>query len=279
MALRYDIHRPSVITPEDYQYVSQECMKIEGLGDIEIVMRERARLQCHMEKTGGKFSDHEHGGSCYICGSAFAIYTITFYHPKSNTYLRVGSECAKKLEFDDGGLFRSQIHSALQHQAGKAKAAVILADKGLDAAYAAYAGKVDKWEENTIRDIVGKLVQYGNLSDKQYAFLGNLLTKIETRAERDAAQKAEHDAADVLPPTGDRIEITGVIMSRKSQEFGPDRLLVKSDAGWKVFGNIPSALCECGVGHRVSFFARVSPSEKDPKFGYYQRPTKAKRIG
>ena len=134
---RTDIHRPSAIIPEDYSFVAFDYIRLE-MGDIlqncAMLQEARAIKKAHMDRTGGKYSQHEHGGSCHVCGAS-AIYTVTFYHEKTNSYIKTGQDCAEKLEmsFSDKGmnLFRNAIADARHAVAGKKKAQVILADAGM----------------------------------------------------------------------------------------------------------------------------------------------------
>lgn len=189
-------------------------------------------------------------------------------------------DCADKLEWDsgEGEAFRSKAQDAMRRQAGKAKAAAILADKGLDAAWAIYcAADAGEREEGIIKDIVGKLVQYGNLSDAQLAFLSKLLAGIATRAERLAARAAASAAAAPVPCGEDRIKVEGKIVSIKpADDFYPVRMTIEHASGWRVFGTRPAHLAAFEVGAEVAFMAAVKPSHKDPKFGFFSRPTKAK---
>jgi len=105
MSKRTDIHCPSKIVPSDYEYVA--ITYFGGMGrinidDIPFVQEERKRLKDHMNRTSGKYSKHEHGGTCHCCG-AHAIYMIAFYHSKNNEYIKVGQICAEKLDmsFDE----------------------------------------------------------------------------------------------------------------------------------------------------------------------------------
>ncbi len=310
MKARHDAHRPSTIKPMDYEYVAQQCMKIEGLGDCEILMENRKRIAAHMKMTGGKYSGHEHGGNCGVCGSVNAVYTVLFYHAKTNSYIRMGTDCADKCHMgnpEDFRTFRTQVQDALKRRAGKAKAQAILTEGGLDRVWTIYEAttasgfpgeQVDitgrqvpssvPFEERTIFDIVGKLVQYGSISEKQTAFIAKLVSKIDTRAER-ARQRAEEDAKALPCPTG-RLQVEGTVLSTKYQEspYGETlKMLVKTDAGWKVWGTVPSVLeiftdgdVQRGLQHgdRIRFTATVTPSDKDDKFGFFKRPTKAERI-
>lgn len=310
---RTDTHRPSAINPDEYEYVAQECMKIEGLGDCEVVLYNREQVRLHMARTGGTYSGHEHGGNCMVCGSVNAIYTILFYHRPTNTYVRMGEDCARKCDMGgdfDTNAFRAALEDARLHHAGKRKAAALLADWGLTRAWELYLAdaprctcgwaRLNNWhatryefpgaepptpaspctcplfryEENTIRDIVDKLVRYGSISEKSQDFIRGLLGRLDNRAELDAQREAEHAAAAPCP-TG-RVKITGTVLAVKLDEessFGPTtKMLVRSDLGFKVWGTRPSG-SHAEKGDRVEFTATVEPARQDPKFGYYKRPT------
>lgn len=134
-------------------------------------------------------------------------------------------------------------------------------------------------EELTIRDIVGKLVKYGSISDKARNYLKTMLAKIATRPEREAAQLAQKEAAAPCP-TG-RVQITGLVLTVKVPEwansaFPPSvKILVQDDRGFKVWG---SCFANVQRGQRVKFIATVTPSQDDPKFGFYKRPAKGEII-
>ena len=202
--IRTDSHRPSAIVPDNYEFVACEHIKTEGdPGLCEYQNEQRETIRAHMANTGGTYSRHEHGGNCHVCGSVNLIYSILFYHEPSNSYIRVGEDCAQKLEMGgtrEMSAFRAAMRNALEAQAGKRKAQAILADKGLSALWAIYTAPAERaasrdeegivpgqkqlpYEEATICDIVGKLVRYGSVSDKALAFAESLLGKIAKRAE------------------------------------------------------------------------------------------------
>lgn len=289
--MRTDIHRPSAISPEDYEYVAQEVHRIEGMMDIAIVLQNRETINNHMKRTGGTYSGHTHGGNCMVCGSANAIYTVLFYHAKTNSYVRMGQDCAIKCECgsaEDFRNFREHVKAAMACKAGKAKAQLILAEAGLSKAWDIYLdprptgikeSEPIPFEEFTTVDIVGKLVQYGSLSDNQFSFLKKLVGRIDTRAERKAKQEAENAAAKPIPGEG-RYEIVGTVISVKFQEsdFGTTlKMLVKHEDGWKVWGTVPSIL-EVNKGDVVKFKATVQLSKDDPKFGFFKRPACAEVV-
>lgn len=204
---RTDAHRPSAIVPADYNYVAHRYF---GPDALEVNPMGARLISEHMARTGGKYSGHEHGGSCHICG-AHALYTAVFHHVPSNTYIVTGLDCAEKMDMDcgDGDAFRKQIRAALEARAGKRKAEAVLEQNGLGAAWAVYTGPYsDRFEESTITDIVGKLVKYGSISDKQTSFVGNLLNKINNRVAIKAARAAENAASTHIGSVGERREFT-----------------------------------------------------------------------
>lgn len=296
---RTDIHHPSVILPEDYTEVAIWTMNIQGLGDAEFIRREREIVREHMARTGGTYAHVETTGNCQICGNVQAIYLVLFYHAKSNTYVRVGMDCAAKLGMSGNegkwNLFRKNVRDAREAQAGKRKALAILEDAGLGNAWDIFTTEVkfdsnacmlcsgvcrnqyhnvEPWEEHTIRDIVVKLVKYGSISEKQTAFIRSLLQKIQNRPIIAAQRAAEREAATPCPKG--RVRITGTVVGTKVVEDRFNRysgektnILVKSDSGFVVYG---SRFNNVTKGDKVDFTATVTPSEKDMKFGFFKRP-------
>lgn len=283
--MRTDVHRPSVINPDDYEFVACEYLRVDDLGTAQFLMEERAKIRAHMARTGGTYSGHEHGGNCHVCGSVNAVYTVLFYHEKTNSYVRTGTECADKLGYGDAERFRKRCANALEAAAGKRKARAVLEARGLAEAWAIYEKRdehntdPDARNEHTAGDIVGKLVQYGSLSDKQIAFLATLLDRIRRAPEIAAQRAAEAAAAADFPKIDGRTTVEGVVLSVKWSEFAnAPRMLVRADAGWKCWGAVPAIIEDIKVGERVRFDASLKPSDKDPKFGFFKRPTKASKV-
>ena len=84
---RTDVHRPSAINPEEYDFVSFHDHRPDARA---VNLVEREAFRAHMALTGGKFSGHDHGGVCHICGNANAMSVARFHHRRSNTYIEVG---------------------------------------------------------------------------------------------------------------------------------------------------------------------------------------------
>src|SRR4029077_17349995 len=243
------------------------------------ILPERERIRKHMASTGGDYSRHNHGGNCHICGSVNLIYSILYYHAKSNSYIRMGEDCASKLDFGgtrEMNIFRKAVREEMEIAKGKAKAQRVLGEAGLSRAWE-IAQETDRtgfiWEENTITDIVSKLVQYGSISEKQEAFLHKLIGKIDSRAAV-AAQRAEENEAAADCPTG-RVTVTGVILSTRTQEgdYGTTfKMLVRDATGFKVWATCPNWNAQ--KGDLVTFSVKLTPSDRDAKFGFGSRPTK-----
>lgn len=286
--MRTDIHRPSAIQPEDYDFVAFDYRGGSDLGAILMLKNERARLDAHMAQTKGSFSSHEHGGSCYVCG-AHALYLVIFYHAKTNAYIKTGEDCARKMDLAYGDMnpFRRAIHSALDRNKGKAKAQAILESFNLSRAWDIYIATKTRQaeaqtgfatqEELAVEDIVGKVVKYGSFaSDKQRNFLAILVDRVDNRVKRDEERKARWAAERAVAqdcPTG-RVEISGLIIKAEDKEtqFGLVRkMVVKDYRGFLVYSTVPSGVD--GIkGDKITFVATVTPSPNDKKFGFGKRP-------
>lgn len=220
MSTRTDTHRPSVIVPADYRFVA---LGYQGPFMWDLHYEGRRILEAHMKRTGGNWSQHEHGGNCHICG-AHCLYTAIFHHVPSNVYIRTGMDCAEKMECDigDGERFRVMIHNALEAQAGKRKAQAFLASVDLvrawDIAQADIAIDAPRlsWERRTLGDIVGKLVRFGSISDKQVAFVRNLVAKIDAPADT----KPVGPVSQFLGTIDQRMTFTARIMFKTCFEGG-----------------------------------------------------------
>lgn len=290
---RKDIHRPAAIEPADYEFVAFDYLPSSpgDLGAAMFLAEQRKAKRAHMERTGGVYSGHEHGGLCHICGSVNAIYSASFYHAKSNRYIKTGLDCAQKLECAGIDAFKKNVKKAKEAAAGKRKAQAILQEKGLGKAWELYVGDTARdreltRDENTLFDIVSRLVKWGNISDKAAAFLGQLLDRIERApeiaAEKAAAKALEMANAKPVPRSEGRVLVKGEVLSIKEQElmYGVQiRMLVKSEDGFKLFGSVPSAILDkVERGSVVEFNASIKPSDDDKFFGFFSRPSKAKVI-
>jgi len=300
--IRTDVHRPSVINPTEYEFVAFEYVPVDDIGAAMFLQAQREIIREHQSKTRGNYASVNTTGNCMVCGSVNAIYTVLFYHAPTNSYVRMGNDCAQKCDiaFSNGDFdaFKKRVGDARDAVAGKRKAEAHLTDRGYAQAWSLYTiwttpcqcGLRDshgddngtfcicpsskfQYEERTIVDMIGKFVQYGNLTDKQFDFIGSLLNKINHREEIARQRSAEKEAA--APCPSGRLVIEGVIVSVKETDtpYGwVTKILVKHDSGFTVYGSRPSA-SNAGRGERVKFTATVKISDTDPKFGFFSRPT------
>jgi hypothetical protein len=281
---RTDIHRPSVIKVDEYEYVGQEYIKIECPGDCIVLMQMREHIQRHMARTGGTYSTHAHGGNCHICGNVNAMYTILFRHLPTNVYVRAGVECADKLGWGGDDSFRRNVEDYRKNVAGKKKAQTILYDMSASLAWDIYLKPFDAKtrDEAKITDMVSNLVKYGSfVSEKQQAFLGQLVARQvtpvhgpskPTQDERATQWAAEKEAASPCP--SGRVTVTGNVLKVDHREnaYGPvTKMLVKAEAGYMVWVTAPSAFA-IEKGDKITFAATLEPSQDDPKFGFGKRP-------
>ncbi len=264
-------------------------------------MADRARFHAHMKATGGKVAETHNSGTCHICG-ARAMYVARFHHLPSNTYITTGLDCAEKMGIDDPMAFKSfrkRAKAGLAATAGKRKAQKLLEDAQLGDVWAKFvelttplpAGVVGRDErlprqEEIILDVVHGVIRYGNLSEGREKLLANVWHQITVeRPAKQAARAAEMIAAEPVPVTDERVTITGKIVSTKTTEsrFGiVSKMLVVTDAGYKVYGTIPAEfmneVSKTGEhnlrGFRVQFCAKLERSKDDDKFGFFSRPTK-----
>jgi len=300
--LRTDIHRPSVIRPEDYEFVACKYIGCKELDIGECFANADALkyIEQHRAMTGDRYSGHQHGGTCHVCG-ALAMYLAVYYHPATNSYIQMGEDCAQKMDMGDVEAFnplRRAIANAKDAKAGKLKAQAVLSDAGLSRAWEVHQKTqfIDGSPEGIITDIVDKLVRYGSISEKQEALIGKLLYRIDHQAEIEAQRQREREAA--APCPNGRHTVTGEVLKTEERysKYGEVlKMLVKTDGGFLVWGTVPACLEiieetqregtdtwteQRGLrrGDRVEFTANLTRSDRDEKFGFFQRPTKARLL-
>jgi hypothetical protein len=296
---RNDIHSPSNIIPEDYVFVAFGCIKIEG-DPSAVFAAQQARLDLdnHMARTGGTWSSHAHGGVCHICG-AHAIYTIIFWHEKTNTYIRTGNDCADKLSYSESyfNAFQHEIRAANKLAKGKKAAIAAWNEAGLTRGLGiaqefrnlpgifepsvlataeqreAYRLRERRWQYGEkIASMLATTELHGVLSPKRISAITFLTDKHNRWEQIQAEFEAAHEKADACP-TG-RVTVTGTVLKieTKDSEFGlVEKMTVKADGGFMVYVSVPRGVL-VQRGDTITFIATVTPSTSDPKFGFGSRP-------
>lgn len=277
---RTDIHRPSAIVPENYEYVA--TFVFDDF-DNWFLQNERKMFEQHREKTGGKFSTHNHKGNCGICGAHCKHYAI-FFHVPTNAYIKTGLDCAEKISSDLEDVFkraRNELEAAEKSKSGKMLAWVKLGEAGIRELVETVFDEKLKSKFPMVRgsaiaqDIINKLVQYGSLSDKQYAFLAKLCNDIPKEEEL-ARKRAEIDAARPEAPEG-RVVVKGQVLSVKFNDdsmFPAWKMTVQHVDGWMVYCSVPASLDEAKRGDEVEFTVTLKRSEDKPYMAFGSRPTK-----
>lgn len=136
-------------------------------------------------------------------------------------------------------------------------------------------------------DVAWKFLRNGELSEKQVNAVERCIRGamkytaiLEERDRKRAAECDELEAKGVRVPDGERVTVTGVVLSVKESynNFGTTyRMTVKSDNGYLINTTVPAAiLSETVKGSRVQFDATLNASSDDPMFGFGKRPTKAR---
>lgn len=92
------------------------------------------------------------------------------------------------------------------------------------------------------------------------------------RASREAVKPPK------APVPAGRVEVTGTVISTREEwsQYGTQhKALVEDDRGFRLWGNLPSAIYRAEKGDRVTFVAALTASRDDEFFGFWKRPTKA----
>lgn len=307
---RKDIHRPSAIIPQDYEFVSVRSREVfeDGGGAWEV-----QKFNEHRKATGGRFASHEHGGNCDVCGAWFIDYAI-FYHAPSNEYIRAGLDCSAKIEEGHEDDFRrvAQLRRATaKRQKESDEALKKLSERGLDTFIETlFVDRVggttfqadgtetidflgirdmspNNFETNyfvsriaTLVDMVRNLVKYGEWSEKQWSYAASMVEALEDPIGKlEEMRKNIEELTEVVE--GKQV-VKGKVLSIKEEEsyFGyqptyTTKMLVLDERKFKVWVTVPKAIQEVCVGDVVEFTATLTRSDKDKSFGFGKRPSKA----
>jgi hypothetical protein len=222
-----------------------------------------------------KINQHRNGG-CASCGSHFAHGAI--FRRGTDEYVSVGHVCGSELF----GLSDLETKKRRKNE----KKAKVIANHNEGETFAHEHGLVPIFalvddlygdQASAVQSMLAQLHKKGYLSEKQVNYLKLIQKWHEERVAKQAEKKAEQTA---VPVTTDRIEISGTVISTKwvEDDFGGRlKMLVEDDRNFRVWGSVPMSLDNVDSGDRVKFTARVEQSKKDESFGFYSRPTQAKK--
>lgn len=287
---RTDSHRPAEIVPVDYAYVEVFYQGInEDMWDA--YKGEHKFLDEVLGVNGGPWDENpafngpnwKSKGTCDHCGAHFA-HGVVYRHEPTGDLIAVGHICAANTMLsglDKAARVRQRAEKAAAAGRERAKRA---AER--EAFLAEHPGLAEALttDHEIVADINRRFRNTDRtfLSDKQIALVFKLAAEAPEREAKEAQWAAEREAAEEVPVTDERLAITGEVIKVDWQdnEFGGRTVItVKTDRGFLLWGSRPSALCGVERGDRVSFSAKVERSDRDPKFGFFKRPTKASFIG
>lgn len=311
MAKRKDIHRPSAINPADYKcigwdYLGPNCNDLALLEDLRDARQATKDL---MAMEGYKYAQHEHGGTCSICG-AFAHYVVLWVHLWSSEVIRSGETCADKMGLHEPDMFKKAKNAIIlgrKFLAGKARLRDALAE------YGGFEGLADRYLEPmpphfqvedhpkeiapgltgrvygmaaNLNDMLHKLRQYGDWSEKQQDYARELWYKLQTDPwayALEIARKREGERLKATPaPTG-RLAVQGVVLYLKPPEeedmYPAWKMMLRITPGdWKAWCTRPAALIAVRAGDKIELTATWKPSDNDDRFAFGGRPSKARII-
>lgn len=306
MTKRTDLAAPSVIDPAAFSFVAGVYFGSNPSEDFDALLGEWMAEKDADGKAGwyskrpqvladfppldaeGNFVRK---GTCDHCGARFDWGSV--YAHTSGKHIVVGNVCADKtmdvpsrLDLDVKRM-KSRIAAAREAARNAAKARAEAVTGGYEWLY---SGTHDN---ATLADVARKGLAWGGLTARQVEMVKRIHdgTPAEwevKRAAREAARAAEESAAQPVPVTDARMAVRGVVLSTKTQDgYMPGqsvlKMLVKTDAGYKLWGTAPSQLLDDGTdsplrGKTVEFLARIQRSKDDAKFGFFSRPTKARVV-
>lgn len=269
---RTDVHRPSALVTEDYEFVA--CGWYGATGDpgySPLAHKPWSDLITEGWTFGG-----EGGGGCDHCGAHLRYYAILKHMP-THTLIRVGETClGNRFELASSEFHKLRTENKLNRErvALKSKRKEFLSKGDNQAAYDFAKEKVN---DEFLSKFARYIDKYGTASEKFTA----AVLKNRTRSLEYEAKRADERANGSPVVEGKGIVIEGEIVKTDVKWYGDDArsvMTVKDDRGFRVWGTVPAGITDSVAGDRVRFKATVEASDRDEYFGFFKRPTQAERI-
>lgn len=303
---RTDIHSPKNFDPAAYAYVgsfdnfpapqtflsNQHDDYDTQFGRVESALNfahaEYSAARRLMSEHGAKihFNSDEGYSQCDHCGAR--IRYVSIFKHTTGELIAVGDTCAAE-RFGCNSRREYDIKRLREAAAGECESVKTFgkASEFLNAT----APELVEWmltpkAENVggiFLDISRKLIRFGSISEKQVAFCGKLLQDHFQRqrnggkTDRELQFEKERLAAEDCP--NGRVTITGIVLKESYQEsdFGETlKLTIKDNRGFMVYVTCPSNIANnVGKGSSVTMVVTLQKSDRDAKFGFGKRPSKA----
>jgi hypothetical protein len=275
---RTDIHSPSNLVTEDYEYAySYDAHPEEGDRGLCVA------ILTTLIEDGWRFGQVHGGDTCDHCGTQLR-YVAVLKHIPTHTLIKVGETCLdNRFALASGDFHRLRKAASLNRERKRLadkRAEFLATDPDRQAAYD-YASANAGWDDYGDEDFNGKYARfvdrYGEASDKFTA----AILRGKARQEAYEAKRAAEQAAASPVVAGDAIVITGEIVKLgvTNGQFPREVMTVRDDRGFKVWGTQPRSLYDARKGDRVTFTAAVEVSDRDETFGFFKRPKKATVVG
>ena len=304
MTTRTDIHRPSApdFDPQAYTLfgVYELARKMKVIDSIEFIPPSIWIEHSHMEPShfaietealeshgwstdiitnaNGKERDSVHARQCAHCGQRLK-YGALLTNDSEKSLIVIGEDCLDN-RFDNVTAFDFK---QLREDA-KAKAAATRSMERKNTALKENPGLADGYDSTNsfVQDVMRRFDRKGEITERQLAAVLKVIKRDGERAEQQAQWVEEAKAAEDAPMG--KVTVTGEILSVKSQEtmYGSSlKMVVKTEAGWKLWVTVPGSIMgtdEKITGKTVTLTATVTPSDRDSKFAFGKRPSKASLV-
>lgn len=210
---------------------------------------------------------------CVHCGNGNVRWITATKHLPTGDVVTFGCDCTERLGFKNQVQFKLALLQA-KAEAGHAKVKIWNArcaflDARPEFAAAVEQAKGELHQKNTfVQDVIGKLNQFGSLSDRQVSAVIASLKRDVEKAQTPVVEEVKGPA-----PVG-RVTVTGTVLSLKQVEgaYGwQTKALLKLTNNSRVWLSAPAkAGWEKGV--TVTVTATFEVSKDDPSFGFGKRP-------
>ena len=270
------IHNPSNFQPEDYTILdyldNQRPEYVFGMHPDQY----HAEVAAWRSDWQQYFQQPQH--RCFHCGNGNVRYCVIARHIPSGDLVVFGVTCVERLRFADHDEFKAdQVRKAaaaarFRHKVAAKATQFIDARPALKKVVEQILNDEAQQDNGFAQDVVSKLFQYGDLSDRQIECLLESPQKHLDWKKRDAERK---ELEKNIPEWKSGVlRVTGEVVKRKTVDgyYGRVRkALIVLEDGRKCWGT-SSTRFPVDLQVKFSFTAEFEVSKDDPKFAYYKRP-------